>query len=199
MLARPTEQAHSPRVLRWSGATAALHSGAFLTVEPENGARVWEQQPCPAAGGQCGRPGDKPLAGGLARKPSVCRQEAGRRLCLGVCPRGRQAPRLHIRLPRGLPLSPASSASRAQGGQPRSLGVAPSWPSATCHRQGNGDAAIIHGLKERPRQGKMNYVSFISKKQSQSPFVIKFAVRETLLYLITSDICWLLVLETIKV
>lgn len=29
--------------------------------------------------------------------------------------------------------------------------------------------------------------------------MIKFAVRETLLYLITSDISWLLVLETIKV
>lgn len=28
--------------------------------------------------------------------------------------------------------------------------------------------------------------------------MIKFAVRETLLYLITSDISWLLVLETIK-
>lgn len=29
--------------------------------------------------------------------------------------------------------------------------------------------------------------------------MIKFAVRETLLYRITSDISWLLVLETIKV
>lgn len=29
--------------------------------------------------------------------------------------------------------------------------------------------------------------------------MIKFAVRETLLYHITSDISWLLVLETIKV
>lgn len=28
--------------------------------------------------------------------------------------------------------------------------------------------------------------------------MIKFAVRETLLYLITSDISWLLVLESIK-
>lgn len=64
---------------------------------------------------------------------------------------------------------------------------------------GNGDTVIIHGLKAHSRHWKMNYVSFISKKQSQSPFVIKFAVRETLLYLITSDISWLLVLETIKV
>lgn len=64
---------------------------------------------------------------------------------------------------------------------------------------GNGDTLIIHGLKAHSRHWKMNYVSFISKKQSQSPFVIKFAVRETLLYLITSDISWLLVLETIKV
>lgn len=64
---------------------------------------------------------------------------------------------------------------------------------------GDGDTVIIHGLKAHSRHWKMNYVSFISKKQSQSPFVIKFAVRETLLYLITSDISWLLVLETIKV
>lgn len=64
---------------------------------------------------------------------------------------------------------------------------------------GNGDTVIIHGLKAHSRHWKMNYVSFISKKQSQSPFVIKFAVRETLLYLIISDISWLLVLETIKV
>lgn len=63
----------------------------------------------------------------------------------------------------------------------------------------NGDTVITHGLKAHSRLWKMNYVSFISKKQSQSPFVIKFAVRETLLYLITSDISWLLVLETIKV
>lgn len=80
-----------------------------------------------------------------------------------------------------------------------------SWPSLhllpCCHLStpGKRDASLIPGPKARSGHWKMNYVSFISKKQSRSPFVIKFAVRETLLYLITSDISWLLVLETIKV
>lgn len=37
------------------------------------------------------------------------------------------------------------------------------------------------------------------KKQSLNPFVIKFAVTEALLNLITSGVSWLLVLETINV
>lgn len=86
-----------------------------------------------------------------------------------------------------------------RGKEAGSPGVLPLCHSGACHHKGSGDTANTHGLNARPRQWKMNYVSFISKKQSQSPFVIKFAVRETLLYLITSDICWLLVLETIKV
>lgn len=70
-----------------------------------------------------------------------------------------------------------------------------------CHLSAPGerDASSVPTLKAHLGLWKMNYVSFISKKQSWSPFVIKFAVRETLLYRITSDISWLLVLETIKV
>lgn len=70
-----------------------------------------------------------------------------------------------------------------------------------CHLSvpGRSGASLVRSPIARPGHWKMNYVSFISKKQSRSPFVIKFAVRETLLYLITSDISWLLVLETIKV
>lgn len=70
-----------------------------------------------------------------------------------------------------------------------------------CHLSApsKGNASLAPGPRAHPGCWKMNYVSFISKKQSWSPFVIKFAVRETLLYLITSDISWLLVLETIKV
>lgn len=81
----------------------------------------------------------------------------------------------------------------------RVSGPCPLVPCRHLSELGNGDTVIIHGLTAHSRHWKMNYVSFISKKQSQSPFVIKFAVRETLLYLITSDISWLLVLETIKV
>lgn len=81
----------------------------------------------------------------------------------------------------------------------RVSGPCPLLPCRHLSELGNGDTVIIHGLTAHSRHWKMNYVSFISKKQSQSPFVIKFAVRETLLYLITSDISWLLVLETIKV
>lgn len=73
--------------------------------------------------------------------------------------------------------------------------------SLGCHLSAPGkrDASFVPTLKAHSGLWKMNYVSFISKKQSWSPFVIKFAVRETLLYRITSDISWLLVLETIKV
>lgn len=94
-------------------------------------------------------------------------------------------------LPRG-PLRGMEESSRVSG-------PCPLVPCRHLSELGNGDTVIIHGLTAHSRHWKMNYVSFISKKQSQSPFVIKFAVRETLLYLITSDISWLLVLETIKV
>lgn len=82
-------------------------------------------------------------------------------------------------------------AGRVRPAKPRPL---PALPLV-----GPRDASLLPGLDAHSGRWEMNYVSFISKKQSRSPFVIKFAVRGTLLYLITSDIFWLLVLETIKV
>lgn len=111
----------------------------------------------------------------------------GGQLATGCAPGAIQLLQLLVPFP---PSQTASGPSRVC--LPSSLGCHLSAP-------GKRDANFVPSLKAHSGHWKMNYVSFISKKQSRSPFVIKFAVRETLLYLITSDISWLLVLETIKV